>query len=366
MKKILFVVLLLLFAFGGETIAKRDPIPVTKDKRLLASNDNVLSIAQDNKTGLYGLRDLMAWKWVIQPLYSNLSMFTELVDDNRAYIVAEYENNKYGVIDPEGKLVIPFNKYKRIYPHILPDFLFIAKDWNNKYGVIDTSGRTICPFIYDEIKIPGREHEITWPDFNYLLIAERSGKWGLINFNGNPITEFIYKNVFYASPYIASPPKTSLIFEGKDYVFYVDSHFNVLEYNRINHSQSASNQHSNSYTTNTPKKSTNSTIKTATAIGVFIGLAACIIDAISSSSSSSSSSYSSSSSSSSRSSYSSSSSSRSKSVCSECTGRGMMNCPWCYGSGIRKGGWFEADETCISCKGKGQIWCYHCSGRGSR
>ena len=74
----------------------------------------------------------------------------------------------------------------------------------------------------------------------------------------------------------------------------------------------------------------------------------------------------SSSSSSSNSYYTSLSSSNSVSLCPDCSGRGMMNCVWCYGTGIIKGGLLSHDETCFHCEGRGQEWCWHCSGRGSR
>ncbi len=121
---------------------------------------------------------------------------------------------------------------------------------------------------------------------------------------------------------------------------------------------------------NSNYKSNQSSLSAVAGAILVIGALAAAITSLSnsksSSSSSSHSSSSSSSSSSSRSSYSSSSTSSSSSLCSYCSGRGMMNCVWCYGRGIRSGGWFSSDETCSWCKGRGQVWCYHCSGRGSR
>lgn len=122
-----------------------------------------------------------------------------------------------------------------------------------------------------------------------------------------------------------------------------------------------------SVSSNSNYKSNQSSLSAITGAILVIGaLAAAITSLSNSKSSSSSSSRSSSSSSYSRSSYSSSSSSSSSSLCSYCSGRGMMNCVWCYGRGIRSGGWFSSDETCSWCKGRGQVWCYHCNGKGSR
>ena len=120
--------------------------------------------------------------------------------------------------------------------------------------------------------------------------------------------------------------------------------------------------------------SSSSSLGPVIVLGAIIAGLAAICDAIDTPSKpSSTSSYSSSSRSSSSASYSSShshssssSSSSSYSICPDCSGRGMMICVWCHGTGICDGGWFSADSECSFCKGKGQVYCWHCSGRGSR
>lgn len=112
----------------------------------------------------------------------------------------------------------------------------------------------------------------------------------------------------------------------------------------------------------------NASVMEVVAVGAVIaGIVALVGKAFTSSSSSSvSSSYSPPSYSSSSYSSSSSSSSSSYSICPDCSGRGMMNCIYCYGSGIIKGGMFSSDEVCFSCKGTGTKWCWHCGGKGSK
>lgn len=108
------------------------------------------------------------------------------------------------------------------------------------------------------------------------------------------------------------------------------------------------------------RENTSSVVGAVVAGAIVVGIGALIGKAFSSAASSSGSSYSSSSSSSSY------SSSGTVSLCPDCSGRGMMNCVWCHGTGIIKGGWFESDDVCFSCKGAGQVWCWHCNGKGSR
>lgn len=317
-----------------------------------------------NSNGKRGLYNHTKDQWMIQPLYSFDGPFY-VNSNNFGYIVAKNSNERYGVFDTNGRLVIPFN-YSWISCKVVPGFLFLARDMNRKEGIIDVNGQTVCPFIYDEIS--------TAPIFNRpvkklseaLLTAKKNGKEGLIDLTGKPITDFIYDFIYieeeskYKMNYVTNNYEKVksdyyAYFDYNKKRYYVDDKWDVI---KIEEKESRS-----TYSQNKPSNSSgsNSGVKTAAAIGVFVGLAAVIIDAISSSSSSSStSSYSSSSSS-----YSSSSSSSSSSVCTYCTGRGMENCVWCHGSGIISGGWFEEDQICFSCKGQGRVWCWHCSGRGT-
>ena len=332
------------------------------------------------KDGLQGVWNYRTNSWMIEPKYE-LGTF-RVNKDYFGYIRAVDLNKRCGVFDTNGKLVIPF-KYQSI-SDALPGFLFIASDWNDKYGVIDVNDRVICPFIYDHIRADHIKNRKISRLSDVVLIAKKYGKnrpafgfgcEGLIRLDGTPLTDFIYDLIHIESDYITTlkdgwkevlvKPDYFAYIDYKDKRYFVDKKWQVIRIKDKNP------QHSKPQTTT--RNTSNSSIKTAAAIGVFVGLAAVIIDAISSSSSSSSSSYSSSSSSSS-SSYSSSSSSSSSSyssskqsvsVCPECTGRGMRNCVWCHGKGMESH-LFEEDTVCSWCDGRGQVWCWQCNGTGSK
>ena len=309
--------------------------------------------------GGWGLWNSDKCKWIIQPKYESLDEFGL---NYLGYCSARDDKNNYCVYDLNGKLIIPSNKYS--YISVLPRQLFIVNNMNHKVGIVDINGRIICPFgKYDQIYQQGSLKKRIKAK-KLFICAQKKGKVGLIDVTGKPVTDFVYDWIDFPSRDDGDLySKTLAEITYKENRYFVDFNWNVIriENKHTGRSLAESNQNTTRNTYNS-RTNSNSGVKTAAAIGVFIGLAACIIDAISSSSSSSSSSsYSSYSSSSS--SYSSSSSSTS--LCSYCTGRGMMNCSWCGGSGIRSS-WIEGDEVCVWCKGRGQVWCYNCNGRGSR
>ena len=314
----------------------------------------------NGKSGLYNhTKD----QWVIQPQYSFEGAFY-VNADKFGYIVARDSYDKYGVFDTYGKVVIPF-KYKYIYRLVMPGFLFEVENMNGKAGIIDANEKTVCPFIYDKIYTYSLEKRPIKKLSEAVLVAKKNGKEGLIDLAGKPITDFIFDNFYIENKYTVAfnSVKENNIFARFDYKgkrFYVDEKFDVI---RIEEIASRPTNNTQNKSSNYNSSASNSSIKKAVAFGIFIGVGAAIVDYFSSKSSSSSSSSSSSYSRSS--SYSSSSSSSSTSICTYCTGRGMQNCVWCEGSGIRSGGLFEEDSTCHSCKGQGRVWCWHCSGRGT-
>lgn len=346
MKKFSFFILILL-AISIEADAQG------WEKQKFRNTKGDLMVLKYSWSGGWGLYNSTRNFWTIPAQYKYFTEF--LISNNYGYADVRDSNNAVGVYDSNGILVIPFNKYKGIT--VLPGNLFVVTTKDNKDGVIDVSGRVVCPFgKYDDVWTQGSQNKGLR---NVLLVAKKSGKCGLINVNGNPVTDFIFDWVdFPSNPDLAN---TLAIFTYKDNEYYVNYNWDVIKV--VNKYTGKSPVAYNQYSNNSRNNSSNSSVKGAAVLGVFVGLAAIMVDYFSSHPSSSSS-YSSSSSS--RSSYSSSSSSRTTSLCSYCSGRGMENCVWCHGTGINKGGWFESDKVCFGCKGKGQYWCYHCGGRGSR
>ena len=72
------------------------------------------------------------------------------VNDSKYLMSYRKKDNKKGIIDYNGKTIIPF-EYKEIYTNDYKD-LFVAVK-NGSYGVIDVNNKIILPFDYDGIEI---------------------------------------------------------------------------------------------------------------------------------------------------------------------------------------------------------------------
>ena len=350
MKKSIIFIFMLAISFG--TMAQNNNLVLRKVYNFRNSKGFLELYEGAGQNGKQGLYNNTTDRWEIYPNYYFDNGFY-VNANNFGYGVARGEgSNSYCVFDTYGNLVIPYSRYTWISSNVLPGFFLIASNNTGKWGVIDVKGRIYIPFKYDSIFLYDNMFKRGYS--KVLVPAFRSGKWGFVDLAGREVTKFIYNSFAFGN--------NDWYYAKLDYNgcwFYVDDKFDVLKIEKKNDSYSSNSSYNNR---NTARSNSDGSLIKAVAIGAFVGLAAVFVDAIfSGSSSSSSSSYSSSSSSS----YS-SSSSHSTSICSYCTGRGMMNCVWCEGSGIIKGGWFEEDQTCFSCKGRGQVWCWHCSGRGSR
>ena len=96
-------------------------------------------------------------------------------------------NGKWGSIDKNGKLIIPF-EYDELRDFNKKGYALLKKD--GKWGSVDKNGKLIIPFEYDEL----------W-GFNekgYALF-KKDGKWGVINKFNNIIIPATYDNMRLSS-----------------------------------------------------------------------------------------------------------------------------------------------------------------------
>ena len=157
-------------------------------------SDEVAAIALNNKSVMkWGFVDRTG-KEIVHPIYDYYIPFFEDVEDFGIYsmyfrvpffsdgiAVLRYDN-KWGGVNKQGKVVIPF-KYKN-------QFLFIegkAKiELNNKYGCIDTNNKMILPLEYQDITI-----------IKNGIIVKKNNKYGLVDETGNTIIEPMYDFMSY-------------------------------------------------------------------------------------------------------------------------------------------------------------------------
>jgi hypothetical protein len=118
--------------------------------------------------------------------------------------ISVYENNKWGVIDNKGNIVIELDNDEMI---IIPDKntgLFICMydvDYSNdtyKTKVLNENGKEILTEYNNVEPIENTDGSTVWYE-NNVLKFEENGKYGLINFSGKVILDAEYDNIYALS-----------------------------------------------------------------------------------------------------------------------------------------------------------------------
>ena len=117
-------------------------------------------------------------------------------------VVKVRKNHKFGLVDHNGKVLIPV-EYEDIQSVSLNlNWLWAKKD--GKYGYLDENGAVVIPFIYDGAKT-----------FSGLMAAVKKGdKWGFINRDAEEELPFIYDEAkaFYQGKWLS--PTLCLVKKG--------------------------------------------------------------------------------------------------------------------------------------------------------
>ena len=118
---------------------------------------------------------------VIEPEYDNAKDFCD------GYAVVE-KNNKVGIIDKNGRLVIPY-KYDELWANSThPNGLAIC-NIGKKRVLIDMTGKELIPGYYESISL-GMNGSTD------LIAVEKDGKYGWINKNNETIIPFKFDNIY--------------------------------------------------------------------------------------------------------------------------------------------------------------------------
>lgn len=124
------------------------------------TNDNNLYIYNVASNKIITLKDTI----LMADRFSNNNYYV----NNENYLVVKNQNDKLGIINYEGEIIIPY-KYNNI--NTLPNNHFIVTNTKNKYGLIDESDNEIIPCLYKVIA-----------NFNdYYLIVNTKNKMALYN-----------------------------------------------------------------------------------------------------------------------------------------------------------------------------------------
>ena len=176
----------------------------------ITPNGKVIFRDEDDK---YGVIDLDG-KIIIPAKYRLIErVLHQVIDDNKE-LFKIYNKGKYGIIDEFANIYISC-KYDELNEIKSKNSLCIAKI-GKKYGIIDIKEQILVPFKYRNIYILSPDyfmaqmsnkwglytynnHEIISPQYDALYfykkfgIAKHKHKWGIIDIKNNPITGFIFK-----------------------------------------------------------------------------------------------------------------------------------------------------------------------------
>lgn len=131
----------------------------------------------DESAALFGMKD-ESDNIIIDPLYTYIGIFTE---DNVALAIDK--NDKYGAIDKNGRVLIPFKYEYLSYDENTQQYLYGQAE---KYGLLHKDGKIFIPAKYDMISF-----------FNHgMAIVTIGEKSGLIDQNQKIIVPVEYALIF--------------------------------------------------------------------------------------------------------------------------------------------------------------------------
>lgn len=160
--------------------------------------ENMLIVNQDRQ---YGVIDAATGKAVLETKYDSISYLSETKD----FLVEN--NNKYGIVSKEQeiKVKIAYDEIK-----ILDDqnSLYLIKE-SKRYGVIDIDGKVIIPPEYEQIGIDSSKFVQNGLENPYVLLGKlipvkNNDLWGFFSIEGEKLTDFKYTEIGCSSSKIAN------------------------------------------------------------------------------------------------------------------------------------------------------------------
>lgn len=144
--------------------------------------------------------------------YDKSLSYEEVLESGNIGTFIVKKDNKYGVINKDGKILIDF-KYK-ILEKFKGEFSIYQNFDNHKKGIIDSKGKILLNPIFDELYITkngnwlGKKKGLYFtsnmkvlkidriiPNKKDILVYEKDNKYGLINLFNLKFTENIYENI---------------------------------------------------------------------------------------------------------------------------------------------------------------------------
>lgn len=162
MKKIFCRALLLILLISGSCFAASDVSVFSED-------------------GKFGLKDTKG-NVLAKPVYKKLIV----LGDNESYIALK--GSRYGIVSNSGDVLLDFK-----YSHATRVLGKFVKFGNYKgFGLYDKDGNVIIPQNQDSIELL----------FGGMFLVSKDYKYGLVDFEGNTITDYIFDDIYMPKPNI--------------------------------------------------------------------------------------------------------------------------------------------------------------------
>src|SRR5690606_2475782 len=98
-------------------------------------------------------------------------------------LLLKYNQNKFGIIDETGKIIIPF-EFEELRPFDGQETTIAKK--NNYFGIIDFKNKELISFENDEIYSS---------KFSEIFVIKQNEKFGLFNKQGDKIMDFVFEDL---------------------------------------------------------------------------------------------------------------------------------------------------------------------------
>lgn len=119
-------------------------------------------------------------------IYNTPGMYDEMLYYNNKIIVKN-DNNKFGVIDTNFRVLIDF-KYDTL--EIVYNLKHLIYSRNGKLGLVDFSGKEILTSEYDEIR-----YSKHYKQERDIFQVKKNGKWGIVNFENKTLVPSEYDSI---------------------------------------------------------------------------------------------------------------------------------------------------------------------------
>jgi len=133
---------------------------------------------------------------ITPPIYDDFECGALASNDEYGALIGVSKDQKYGIIDRTGKIIMPF-----LYDKFIPDWEGFYAKQNGKYGLFLTSFkpklslRQLIPAIYDTITVRETLGIYQQTKQTQYFRVSAGGKWGLLNYNGEMMIAPKYNDI---------------------------------------------------------------------------------------------------------------------------------------------------------------------------